>query len=79
MSPEKAEVLASPKLDTKKLVSDVMAKICPNDNLPVNKAVNDQSGHANSIAQKFRERIAKHVESEMKEMTDEDKKNFADP
>ena len=56
-----------------------MAKICPNDNLPVNKAVNDQSGHANSIAQKFRERIAKHIESEMNEMTDEDKKNFADP
>ena len=42
-----------------------MAKICPNDNLPVNKAVNDQSGHANSIALKFRERIAKHIESEM--------------
>ena len=56
-----------------------MAKICPNDNLPVNRAVNDESGHANSIALKFRERIAKHMESEMETMTDEDKKNFANP
>lgn len=54
-----------------------MAKICPNDDLPVNQG--DKSGHANSIALKFRERLAKHIESEMQNMTNEDKKNFADP
>lgn len=54
-----------------------MAKICPNDDLPVNQG--DKSGHANSIALKFRERIAQHIESEMQNMTNEDKKNFADP
>ena len=54
-----------------------MAILCPNDDLAVNQG--DKSGHANSIALKFRERIAKHIESEMQNMTNEDKKNFADP
>ena len=78
MSPEKAEPLESPtRLNTKKLVADAMAKLCPNDMLPVNKG--DESGHANKIAQEHRARIAKYIESSMQEMTDEDKKNFADP
>ena len=78
MSPEKAEPLeSSTRLDTKKLVADAMAKLCPNDMLPVNKG--DESGHANKIAQEHRARIAKYIESSMQEMTDEDKKNFADP
>lgn len=76
MSPEKI-TLAAPKLDTTVLVDECMAKICPNVNLPVNKG--DESGHANSIALKFHERVRKYIESEMTTMTDEDKKGFADP
>ncbi len=76
LSPDKM-VLAAPKLDTAALVAECLVKICPNDALAVNKG--DESGHASSIALKFRERIKKYIESEMSTMTNEDKKNFADP